>query len=167
MFGVLCRCPFMNDIEPLDPQTWLQEIERILADRSCGRTSTEMLLRRVFYLVQLTPRALRGIVPLCLTEEQLDSWLVGKAELAAAYALFAPPTEVWIIREAASEPAKVRIKILGAPSPGEDSDTDPARALIGAWCQAVLTLQGHREGVLASIANCAHAIIEEGSPTQH
>ncbi len=126
-----------------------------------------MLLRRVFYLVQLAPRALRGIVPLCISEDQLESWLADKAELAAAYALFAPPTEVWIIREAASESAKVRIEILGAPSPGEDIDTDPARALIGAWCQAVLTLQTQSRKVPGPISSCAHTPLEEGSPTQH
>lgn len=143
-----------QEIEPLEPSLWFAELERLSSRRAqVDGEAPDALFRKAFYLVQLTPLPLRELLPARVDEETIEAFLDCGAYLAAAMALFARPTSVTLVRESASKLFRATIGFPGATSVGEDFDKEPAKAMLGAWCQAVLSLRTSDENSVPNLSN--------------
>jgi hypothetical protein len=139
------------DIEPLEPRLWFVEWEKLLARRAVMNGSEpDALFRKAFYLVQLTPGPLREILPCRVDEVTMEAYLDCGAYLAAAMALIDHPTAVTLVRDEASTLFWAAVRPNGSRVTGQDTDEHPAKALLGAWCQAMLALRSP-EGAFATI----------------
>jgi hypothetical protein len=122
---------------------WFEQIERLYLRRSAASENGSCApFRSAFHLLQLAPRPLRGVLPGDHDEPAIEALLARGALLDAAIALFAAPLGVTLARDTAGERFDATVVILGASAKGSDADADPARALLGAWCQASLALGG-------------------------
>lgn len=139
-----------QEIEPLDAELWFAEMEKLVAQRqSVDGEAPDRLFRKALYLIQLAPMPLRHMIPAPADEDTIEAFLDCGAYSAAAAALFAPPAGVTLVRDAGSETMRATVTLLGQEGSGEDADTELGKALLGAWCKAVLSLKMSMEPLSA------------------
>lgn len=141
-------------VEPLDEMLWLAQIAKLQKARAHLQSDgIDTLLRRAFYLVQLAPLHLRQSLPIALDEATLENLLDSRAYLSAAVAMLPPPTAFTLTRKHGSALFRASVMLHEDSSVAEDGHGEPAVALLGAWCGAVLSLSSTEEGRRLDAAN--------------
>lgn len=131
---------YRNDIEPLETSLWFDHVGKLLKRvHQENKDDCEPLLRKAFYLLQLTPTPIKGLLPCSVREETVEAYLGCGAYLSAALALLKDAEEVTLSRGTQSG-AYTAAVTFGRSACGEASDREPAKALLGAWCKAALSL---------------------------
>lgn len=130
-----------HDVEPLDSELWFAELEKLRARRArIDGEAPDALFRKALYLVQLTPAHFRSIIPARVDENTVEAFLDCGAYLSSAVSLIGDQAAVHLQRPQGSGVFTASIRLSDATAGGEGCDEDPAKALLGAWCMAVLAL---------------------------
>lgn len=131
-----------QQIEPLEAALWFRELERLSVSRAnLDGQAPDTLIRRAFYLLQLTPSPLREFLPCSVDEPTLEAYLECGAYLSAVMSLISTQTGITVCRAPASGKVKASILLAHTPCEGVLLDDDPVKALLGAWLRAVLSLR--------------------------
>jgi len=131
-----------REIEPLEPSMWFAEIEKLYTRRlACGDEAPSSVFRKAFYLVQLAPKPLEPFLPTDLEEAVIEARLESGAYVDVALALFCRRVGLTLAKDSADIMTNATITIPGAACVGRDADEEPAKAILGAWCQAFMALQ--------------------------
>jgi hypothetical protein len=134
IWGVMIAPP----VEPLEPEIWFEQI-RTLATRlsRLGGDSPEAVIRKAYYLVQLTPTPLRHVVR-CQTDEAVfEQMLDSGAYDAAVTALIGSPVGFEISRDAGRAGISASVRLPDDAGVGAARDQTVARALLAAWSRCL------------------------------
>jgi hypothetical protein len=129
-----------DSIEPLGLRSWFTSVRRLSAAATTGQAPLGSALRHAFHLVQLTPHALRGSVAAALSERAFEQLLEAEIYDIAAQALVGSPAGLALVRQPGSRAVFAEVRFPDGPGVGCGEGRTIARAILQAWCRAVLAL---------------------------
>lgn len=129
-----------DSIEPLGLRSWLTSVRRLSAAATTGQAPLGSALRHAFHLVQLTPHALRSSVAAALSERAFEQLLEAEIYDIAAQALVGSPAGLALVRQPGSRAVFAEVRFPDGPGVGCGEGRTIARAILQAWCRAVLAL---------------------------
>lgn len=128
-------------IEPLEPASWFAALQELgQSEVNMNRGGSAALLRRAFYLLQLTPGPLRGLLRHDLDEVTYERLLNCGAFESAALWLVGDTMLFELSRQSPAE-FEARVWFLTQRERTWMKSESAAVALMRAWCQCLCTLR--------------------------
>lgn len=128
-------------VEPLEPELWFEQTRTIAARIArLGDEAPDAVIRKAFFLIQLTPGPLRHVVSCQIEEAELERMLACEAYDAAVAALVGAPLGVEMAREPEQDVIRATVRLPGDGIVGVASDRTIARALLAAWSRCLDSL---------------------------
>jgi hypothetical protein len=127
------RTPDGEDIEPLEPELWLDRLRTLAAGKSRTTEDLERALRHAYHLIKLTPRPLRHLIRCKLDEAEFEALMIARAWDSAALALACEPLGLRVNRAPGTETIEVEVYNPYDPSSQLRTGASLATALFEAW----------------------------------
>lgn len=132
-----------RSIEPLDPETWFERLEKLLDEARSGQgTSEGTLVRQACYLVKLAPGPFADLVPTGLGEAELEKMLDCGAYESAVMVLVGPKTTFTVRKDAGRKEVSATMSLEPELAPGHGSHPSCAKAMLQAWVRCLAITAG-------------------------
>jgi hypothetical protein len=130
-------------IEPLDPETWLNQLAQLHA-AAMGRDvrRSESFFRRAFHLTKLAPGPYRELLPVEVGEADLEGFLKQGAYESAMMALLSPEAGLTISKPLGEAKYAVEVVLEDSTPAGTSSHKFLGKAILCAWICALSHLAG-------------------------
>lgn len=128
--------------EPLDPETWFNQIERVAKTLSeMDGESPDACIRRAFHIANLAPAPLRPFVKITLEEEVLERLLECGAYASAVVSLLHRDMGLTIARLPTSQEYRADVSLPHEEASGKGQHDSLEKAVLEAWAKCLLALR--------------------------